>query len=83
MIYLEGSSIPFSYFSGMLHDEDVFPDPEEFMPERFMKDGKIRTDLPDPEVVATFGFGRRCVSDNVILTSLNRRSLSEYVQDPT
>lgn len=45
----------------MLHDEEVFPEPQKFKPERFWKDGRIRDDIPDPEVVATFGFGRRCV----------------------
>ncbi|KXN92006.1 hypothetical protein AN958_11066 [Leucoagaricus sp. SymC.cos] len=43
--------------SAILHDEDVFPCPQELQPERFLKDGFIRDDLPDPETVATFGFG--------------------------
>ncbi|KAJ3567141.1 hypothetical protein NP233_g6559 [Leucocoprinus birnbaumii] len=42
-----------------LHDEEVFPDPREFKPERFIKDGRIRDDILDPEFVASFGFGRR------------------------
>jgi cytochrome P450 len=45
--------------SAMLHDETVFPDPEAFKPERFMKDGKINSDIPDPYDFASFGFGRR------------------------
>ncbi|KXN85009.1 Fumitremorgin C synthase [Leucoagaricus sp. SymC.cos] len=46
--------------SAMLHDEEVFLDPMEFKPERFIDDdGGIREDLPDPESIATFGFGRR------------------------
>lgn len=45
----------------MLHDETVFSSPEEFRPERFIKDGAINNDIPDPEEFATFGFGRRYV----------------------
>jgi cytochrome P450 len=48
--------------SAMLHDETVFADPEDFRPERFIKDGKINSDIPDPDDFATFGFGRRCVT---------------------
>jgi cytochrome P450 len=46
----------------MLHDEYFFPRPTEFNPERFLKDNILREDLPDPEKVATFGFGRRHVN---------------------
>ena len=42
----------------MLHNEVVYPDPFSFKPERFMKDGKINTDVRDP-AHAAFGFGRR------------------------
>lgn len=43
----------------MLQDETIFRDPESFNPERFLKDGKIDTTVPDPQEYATFGFGRR------------------------
>jgi len=42
----------------MLHDETVYPEPFEFKPERFMKDGQINPDVRDPDH-AVFGFGRR------------------------
>jgi cytochrome P450 len=47
---------------GVLHDENVFPDPEEFVPERYLE--KTETGwkyIPakvDPQVV-NFGYGRR------------------------
>lgn len=42
----------------ILHDEQVYPDPLVFNPDRFMKDGKIDPEVLDP-TVAAFGFGRR------------------------
>ena len=46
------------YFSrSMLHNPDDYPEPERFFPDRFMKDGRIDLDVPDPS--AAFGFGRR------------------------
>ena len=45
----------------MLHDEEVYPDPFKFKPERFMKDGKLAKDVRDPGH-ACWGFGRRYVS---------------------
>lgn len=35
-----------------------YPEPEQFNPGRFLKDGKLNPDVRDPETVA-FGFGRR------------------------
>ena len=45
----------------VLHDPEVYPEPEEFRPERFLKDGKLDPEVRDPATVA-FGFGRRSVS---------------------
>ncbi|OJT02061.1 O-methylsterigmatocystin oxidoreductase [Trametes pubescens] len=42
----------------MLHDPNVYERPEEFKPERFIRDGKIDTTVYDPSAFA-FGYGRR------------------------
>ncbi|KAF5348574.1 hypothetical protein D9756_009655 [Leucocoprinus leucothites] len=55
----------------MLHDEDVFPDPTEFRPGRFIGEGgHLRQDIPDPEFVATFGFGRRACPGSHLARSM-------------
>ncbi|KAJ2921248.1 hypothetical protein H1R20_g15846, partial [Candolleomyces eurysporus] len=42
----------------MMHDPQVFENPFEFNPERYLKDGKIDRSVPDAEFAA-FGHGRR------------------------
>jgi cytochrome P450 len=42
----------------MAHDEDEYPDPYSFKPERFIKDGQLNPKIRDPAMIA-FGFGRR------------------------
>ena len=45
-------------YRAILHDSEMYPEPERFLPERFVKDGKLNPDIMDPATVA-FGFGRR------------------------
>lgn len=43
----------------MLHDEEIYPNPSTFRPERFLtEDGKLDPKIWDPTTVA-FGFGGR------------------------
>ena len=43
----------------ILHDEEVYPDPLSFKPERFLdKNGELDSNVQTP-FVAAFGFGRR------------------------
>ncbi|RXW19070.1 hypothetical protein EST38_g6790 [Candolleomyces aberdarensis] len=42
----------------MMHDPDVFDQPFDFIPERYLKDDKIDPSVPGPETAA-FGHGRR------------------------
>jgi hypothetical protein len=44
----------------MTRDEEVYPDPECFKPERFIKNGTLNKNVRDPRDIV-FGFGRRCV----------------------
>lgn len=46
----------------ILHDENTYPDPMPFNPDRFLRpDGKLDETVKDP-ATASFGFGRRlCV----------------------
>lgn len=41
----------------MTHDKEDYPEPFEFRPERFMKEGRLDPNARDPN--AAFGFGRR------------------------
>ncbi|KAI0641999.1 CyP450 monooxygenase [Trametes meyenii] len=43
---------------GLLHDPEVWDHPDEFRPERFLRDGKLDASVRDPETLM-FGFGRR------------------------
>ena len=41
-----------------MHDPELYPDPYEFRPERFIRDGKIDQSVTSP-MDFVFGFGRR------------------------
>lgn len=56
--FLPKGSILIANIWGMLHDPIVYPDPDVFNPDRFLKDGMIDPSGPDSQV-AGFGFGRR------------------------
>ncbi|KAI0330489.1 cytochrome P450 [Cubamyces sp. BRFM 1775] len=42
----------------VLHDPDIYPEPDRFYPERFIRDGQLDPDVLDPASLV-FGFGRR------------------------
>ncbi|KAJ8462273.1 hypothetical protein ONZ51_g11006 [Trametes cubensis] len=53
----KGATIMFNIWS-IFHDAHVYPKPDAFCPERYLKDGKLNTDILQPEILA-FGMGRR------------------------
>ena len=46
-----------------MHDPEEYEDPEEFRPERFIRDGELDPKVRDP-LAFVFGFGRRYVRPN-------------------
>jgi hypothetical protein len=64
---------------GMTHNTDLFPDPAEFRPERFMGPNKVEGSFADP-LQLVFGFGRRYVSSLTGAYQL-RNSSKRAVQD--
>ncbi|KAJ7146856.1 cytochrome P450 [Mycena epipterygia] len=53
----------------ILHNEDMYPDPTAFKPERFLRDGKLNPDVRDSQ--AAFGFGRRiCPGRHMAMSSV-------------
>ncbi|KAF7369664.1 Cytochrome P450 [Mycena venus] len=52
----------------ILHDEEVYPDPHSFNPERFLLAGKLNPAVRDPDTAA-FGFGRRICPGRYMATA--------------
>ncbi|KAM5539389.1 hypothetical protein V8D89_006841 [Ganoderma adspersum] len=56
--FIPGGSVVISNLWACMHNPDVFKDPEEFRPDRFIRDGRLDPDVLDP-VTIVFGSGRR------------------------
>ncbi|KAF9554410.1 cytochrome P450 [Agrocybe pediades] len=56
--YIPKGAILMPNLWSLMYDETHFPNPSIFNPDRFLRDGKLRHDLPDPREIM-FGFGRR------------------------
>ncbi|KAI0670955.1 CyP450 monooxygenase [Trametes maxima] len=57
--FFPAGTMIFANIWDMMHDPDVYEHPDEFRPERFIRDGALDTTAqPDPTSFA-FGFGRR------------------------
>ncbi|RPD53731.1 cytochrome P450 [Lentinus tigrinus ALCF2SS1-7] len=66
-MYIPKGSTVFANFAGIMHDPEMFPNPDEFRPERFLETDDPR--LRDFEL--PFGFGRRiCVGMHLARNSL-------------
>ncbi|PFH47242.1 hypothetical protein AMATHDRAFT_6965 [Amanita thiersii Skay4041] len=74
--YIPKGTLVFGNVWSILHDPVMYPEPHEFKPERFLKDGKFDLkDILDPHDV-TFGYGRRIclgkhLSENSILITIS------------
>lgn len=42
-----------------MHDENMYPEPDKFNPERFLQTKNVMKVQPDPLNSGVFGFGRR------------------------
>ncbi|KAJ7146857.1 cytochrome P450 [Mycena epipterygia] len=66
---LPAGSIIIGNVWAILQDEEMYPDPTAFKPERFLRDGKLNPDVRDPQ--AAFGFGRRiCPGRHMAMSSV-------------
>ena len=60
-----------------MHDPQVYKEPHEFNPDRFIRDGKIDPDIRDPFQFA-FGFGRRYAETRDIRTVYSTHTSGVY-----
>ncbi|TBU63498.1 cytochrome P450 [Dichomitus squalens] len=58
--YVPANTVLLPNIWACLHDPEAYQDPEDFRPERFIRDGKLDPSVRDPSAFA-FGFGRRRV----------------------
>ncbi|KAJ7146919.1 cytochrome P450 [Mycena epipterygia] len=66
---LPAGSLIIGNVGAILQDENMYPDPTAFKPERFLRDGKLNPDVIDPQ--AAFGFGRRiCPGRHMAMSSV-------------
>ncbi|KAI0767230.1 CyP450 monooxygenase [Fomes fomentarius] len=56
--FIPKGSVVISNVWAYSRDPNVYHDPEAFMPERFLKDGRLNPGVRDPATIA-FGYGRR------------------------
>ncbi|KAJ7142240.1 cytochrome P450 [Mycena epipterygia] len=65
---IPAGSVVFGNVWAILQNE-MYPDPNAFKPERFLRDGKLNPDVRDPQ--AAFGFGRRiCPGRHMAMSSV-------------
>jgi cytochrome P450 len=54
-----------------MHDPEIYESPDDYIPDRFLKDGKLDSSIRDPLNTGAFGYGRRiCPGRHFALNSL-------------
>ncbi|OBZ67807.1 O-methylsterigmatocystin oxidoreductase [Grifola frondosa] len=73
--FIPKGSIVISNIWALARDASVYAEPEDFNPNRFLKDGKLDPDVRDPSTLM-FGFGRR---SNLSWTPFGRCVASSFI----